>query len=134
MNSQAFGDQVGVRYPLRRKRQRVSVRRRRPIEMRTIRVRTGPKPVNWGQRLLIAVAGFVCGLAADSLVMFAEHHFHLAKDRDPDLFAIVLGTGLAGHTLYLVFGALAVTLLTAFKRRKWIVWVLIGFVGGLLSV
>lgn len=134
MNSQAFGDQASVRYPLRRKRQQISPRRRQPTEIRMIRVRTGPRPVNWGHRMLIALAGFLCGLAADSLVMFAEHHFHLAKNRDPDLFAVVLGTGFAGHTLYLIFGALAVTLLTAFNRRKWILWILIGFVGGLLSI
>jgi hypothetical protein len=84
--------------------------------------------------MMIAFAGFVCGLAADALVMFAEDHFHLAKNRDPDLFAWVLGTGFAGHILYLIFGILAVTLLTAFNRRKWILWLLIGFVGGLLSI
>lgn len=135
MNGQAFGDQVSIRYPLRRHRQRAPVRRYRPAtEMRRIRVHSGPRPVNWGVRMLIAFAGFVCGLAADSLVTFAEDHFHLAKNTDPDLFAIVLGTGFAGHGLYLVFGALAVTLLTAFNRRKWILWLLIGFVGGLLSI
>ncbi|ASP36407.1 hypothetical protein [Labrenzia sp. VG12] len=135
MNGQAFGDQVSIRYPLRRHRQQAPVRRYRPAtEMRRIRVHSGPRPVNWGARMLIAFAGFVCGLAADSLVTFAEDHFHLAKNTDPDLFAIVLGTGFAGHGLYLVFGTLAVTLLTAFNRRKWILWLLIGFVGGLFSI
>jgi len=134
MSSQAFGDQVSVRYPLRRRRQQVSYRRHRQMGMRKILVRQGPKPVNWGHRMLIAFAGFLCGLAADSLVLFAEHHFHLAKNRDPDLFAVVLGTGFAGHAIYLVFGALAVSLLVAFNRRKWILWILIGFVGGLLSI
>ena len=134
MTSQAIGDQISVHYPLRRHRQRAPLRRHRQVEMRAIRVRSGPKPVNWGLRMLIAFAGFVCGLAADSLVMFAEDHFHLAKNTDPDLFALVLGTGFAGHILYLVFGALAVTLLTAFNRRKWILWLLIGFVGGLFSI
>jgi len=102
--------------------------------MRKIRVHRGSKPVNWGHRLLIAFAGFLCGLAADSLVLFAEHHFHLAKNRDPDLFALVLGTGFAGHAIYLIFGTLAVSLLLAYDRRKWILWILLGFVGGLLSI
>lgn len=84
--------------------------------------------------MLIALAGFLCGLAADSLVMFAEHHFHLAKNRDPDLFALVLGTGFAGHALYLIFAALAVSLLVAFNRRKWILWLLLGFAGGIFSI
>jgi len=134
MHSQAFGDQVSVRYPLRRRRQRASYRHRTPVSMRQIQVRQGPKPVNWGHRMLIAFAGFLCGLAAESLVMFAEHHFHLAKNRDPDLFALVLGTGFAGHALYLIFGALAVSLLVAFNRRKWILWLLLGFAGGILSI
>lgn len=134
MSSQAFGDQVSVRYPLRRRRQRRAMHRHRPVTMRRIQVRQGPKPVSWGQRMLIGFAGFLCGLAADSLVMFAEHHFPLAKNRDPDLFALVLGTGFAGHVIYLVFAALAVSLLFAFNRRKWILWLLIGFVGGLLSI
>ncbi|MCK7610956.1 hypothetical protein [Roseibium sediminicola] len=134
MNSQAFGEQGSVRYPLRRRRQQPPYRRHQPVAMRQIQVRRGPKPVNWGHRMLIAFAGFLCGLAADSLVMFAEHHFHLAKDRDPDLFALVLGTGFAGHALYLIFAALAVSLLVAFNRRKWILWLLLGFAGGLISI
>jgi len=134
MHSQAIGDQISVRYPLRRHRQQARLRRSRQTNMRAIRVHSGPKPVSWGLRMLIGFAGFVCGLAADSLVMFAEDHFHLAKNTDPDLFALVLGTGFAGHVIYLIFGVLAVTLLTAFNRRKWMLWLLIGFVGGLYSI
>ncbi|UES36957.1 hypothetical protein [Roseibium aggregatum] len=134
MSNQAIGERTSVRYPLRRRRQRLRVQRPMPYAVRYVQVRTAPKQANWGMRMMIAFAGFVCGLAADALVMFAEDHFHLAKNRDPDLFAWVLGTGFAGHILYLIFGILAVTLLTAFNRRKWILWLLIGFVGGLLSI
>jgi len=134
MSNQAFGDRVSVRYPLRRQRQRLRTHRPAPYTVRYVQVRTGPKPVSWGTRMMIGFAGFVCGLAAEALVMFAEDHFHLAKNTDPDLFAIVLGTGFAGHVIYLIFGALAVALLTAFDRRKWILWLLIGFVGGLYSI
>ncbi|MHA7774014.1 hypothetical protein [Roseibium sp. M-1] len=134
MSNQAIGNGMSVRYPLRRQRQRLRNHRPAPYAVRYVRVATGPKPVNWGTRMLIGFAGFVCGLAADALVAFAEDHFHLAKDTDPDLFAIVLGTGFAGHIIYLVFGILAVALLTAFNRRKWILWLLIGFVGGIYSI
>ena len=134
MSNQAFGDRVSVRYPLRRHRQRLRTYRPAPYAVRYVRVVAGPKPVSWGARLLIGFAGFVCGLAAEALVAFAEDHFYLAKNTDPDLFAIVLGTGFAGHVIYLIFGILAITLLTAFNRRKWILWLLIGFVGGILSI
>ncbi|MEO9530105.1 hypothetical protein [Roseibium sp.] len=132
--SRTFVNEASVRYPLRRYRQRVGYGRLDARGMRRVYRRAEPKPVNWGQRMMIAFAGYLCGLAADSLVMFAEHHFHLAKDRDPDLFALVLGTGFAGHAIYLTFGILAVTLLTAFNRRKWILWLLLGFVGALWSI
>ncbi|SMP26214.1 hypothetical protein SAMN06265374_2688 [Roseibium denhamense] len=83
--------------------------------------------------MMIAFAGWLFGVAADSLVMFATDHFALAKNRDPDLFAIVLGTGFTGLALYVVFAALFVALLTAFNRRKWILWINLGFIAGLLS-
>ena len=127
MSNQAFGDRARVRYPLRRHRQRLRTHRPAPYAVRYVRVQTGPKPVSGGTRMLIAFAGFLCGLTAEALVAFAEDHFHLAKDTDPDLFAIVLGTGFAGHVIYLIFGFLAVALLTAFSRRKWILWLLIGY-------
>ncbi|PVB62936.1 hypothetical protein [Labrenzia sp. 011] len=88
----------------------------------------------WGTRLLIALAGWICAILADSLVMFANDHFHIAKDRDPELFSVVLGTGFAGHAIYVIFAALSITLLTAFDRQKWILWLLIGFLVGLASI
>lgn len=135
MNKPSPGYQATVRYPLRRHQQTIS-RSHAPQARRPLR--TAPVPQvqtpNWGARMLIAFSGWLIGVAALSLVMFAEHHYPLAKNRDPDLFAIVIGTGLAGHAIYALMAALAVALLTAFNRRKWILWVLIGFAGGLFSL
>lgn len=135
ISNRGFARNASVRYPLRRRSQHVTMLQ--PAHHAYARPYTAPaapQQASWGQRMLIALGGWACGVTADSLVMFAEHHFHLAKDRDPDLFALVLGTGFAGHAIYLVFAALAVTLLTAFRRQKWILWLLIGFVCGLLSI
>ncbi|MES0809387.1 hypothetical protein ABLO27_07900 [Roseibium sp. SCPC15] len=134
MSNSSFGSHVSVRYPLRRHRQQVAIQQRAAQRARRVINAPQQKPVNWGFRMLIALSGWMFGVMADSLVMFAEDHFHLAKDRDPDLFAWVLGTGFAGHAIYVLFAALFVTLLTAFNRQKWILWLLIGFVGGLASI
>lgn len=135
MNKPSQGYQATVRYPLRRHQQQIS-RKTANHAARPVRLARKPltKKPNWGLRMLIAFSGWIIGVAAVSLVMFAEHYYPLAKNRDPDLFAIVLGTGLAGHAIYVLMAALAVALLTAFNRRKWILWVLIGFAGGLVSV
>ncbi|WP_420411725.1 hypothetical protein [Roseibium sp.] len=135
MNKPSPGYQATVRYPLRRHQQQVS-RKAANSAGRPVRLTAKPLPKkpNWGVRMLIAISGWLIGVAAVSLVMFAEYHYPLAKNRDPDLFAIVIGTGLAGHAIYALMAALAVALLTAFNRRKWILWVLIGFAGGLVSI
>jgi hypothetical protein len=136
MNKPSQGYQATVRYPLRRHQQQVALRHpaqaHRP-NRQVSRLKT-QKKAHWGLRMLIAFVGWIVGVAAVSLVMFAEYHYPLAKNRDPDLFALVLGTGFAGHAIYAVMAILAVALLTAFNRRKWILWVLIGFAGGLYSV
>ncbi|MCV0425803.1 MAG: hypothetical protein K5905_10035 [Roseibium sp.] len=134
MSNSSIENHVSVRYPLRRHRQEVAVQRTVLQSARSVKPRVQQKKANWGARILIAVAGWIFGVAADSLVMFADHHFHLAKDRDPDLFALVLGTGFAGHAIYAVFAALCVTLLAAFNRQRWILWLLIGFAVGLASI
>ena len=134
MSNSSLGNHVSVRYPLRRHRQDVNFQRTGHRPVRSARQQIQQKQVNWGARLLIAVAGWMIGILADSLMMFADHHFHLAKDQDPGLFAIVLGTGFAGHAIYVIFAALFVTLLTAFNRQKWILWLLVGFIGGLVSI
>ncbi|QDG78828.1 hypothetical protein [Labrenzia sp. PHM005] len=135
MNKPSPGYQATVRYPLRRHQQQVSRKAANSAD-RPVRLiaKPLPKKPNWGARMLIAFSGWLIGVAAVSLVMFAEYHYPLAKNRDPDLFAIVIGTGLAGHAIYALMAALAVALLTAFNRRKWILWVLIGFAGGLVSI
>ncbi|MEM9632724.1 MAG: hypothetical protein AAGA50_15445 [Pseudomonadota bacterium] len=134
MSNSSFGNHVSVRYPLRRHRQQIAIQQQAVRRARRVINTAQQKPVNWGARMLIALGGWMFGVAADSLVMFADHHFHLAKDRDPDLFALVLGTGFAGHAIYVIFAALFVALLTAFNRQKWILWLLIGFAVGLVSI
>jgi|GEM_PF-1940897 len=135
MTSRSVRNQASVRYPLRRHRQQVDVlRAARPAAVRPVPVRMVRKQASWGARMMIAFLGWVCGVAADALVMFANDHFQLAKNRDPELYAIVLGTGFAGHAIYLAYAALAITLLTAFDRQRWILWLLLGFLGGLISI
>jgi len=135
VSGRALSNRANVRYPLRRHTQEIALGRpASAAAFRQVQAPTAPEEVNWGARLLIVFAGWICGMTADSLVMFATHHFHIAKNRDPDLFAIVLGTGFAGHAIYAVFAALFVGLVTAFRSRKWIFFLLLGFAGGLASI